>query len=219
MDYWEGAKSVGRFEADFFDPVKWRPEYPNPAFDNLTPDDAFWAARLVSKFSDEAIRAVVAKARYSEPGAADHIISTLIKRRDKVLRAWLTGVNPLVNAWFGADVVRAFENVAVEAGIAKPPASYSVTWSRFDNATGTATPIEVGGTAAGTSAVVSSPRFELPQLLRDAAFVRVSVQTIHPDYPAWSVSVTFTFRRAGTQWEAVGLSRAEALPSPSTSAR
>ena len=36
VDYWEGAKSVGRFEGDFFDPVKWRPEYPNPAFDNLT---------------------------------------------------------------------------------------------------------------------------------------------------------------------------------------
>ncbi len=26
VDYWEGAKSVGRFEGDFFDPVKWRPD-------------------------------------------------------------------------------------------------------------------------------------------------------------------------------------------------
>ena len=52
VDYWEEAKSVGRFEADFFDPVKWRPEYPNPAFDNLRPDDAFWGARLVARFSD-----------------------------------------------------------------------------------------------------------------------------------------------------------------------
>ena len=68
VDYWEGAKSVGRFEGDFFDPVKWRPEYPNPAFDNLTPDDAFWGARLVSKFSDEAIRAVVAKAQIQRAG-------------------------------------------------------------------------------------------------------------------------------------------------------
>ena len=101
VDYWEGAKSVGRFEGDFFDPVKWRPEYPNPAFDNMTPDDAFWAARLVARFSDDAIRAVVAKARYSEAGAAEHITATLIKRRDKVLRAWLTGVNPLVDARLG----------------------------------------------------------------------------------------------------------------------
>ena len=46
-------------------------------------------------------------------------------------------------------------------------------------------------------------------MLRDAAFIRVSVQTIHPDYPAWSSPVTFTFRRAGTQWETVGLDRTE----------
>ena len=46
-------------------------------------------------------------------------------------------------------------------------------------------------------------------MLRDAAFIRVSVQTIHADYPAWSSPVTFTFRRAGTQWETVGLDRTE----------
>jgi hypothetical protein len=83
-DYWEGAKAVGRFESRDFDPIKWRPEYPNPAFDNLRADDAFWAARLVSRFSDEVLREVVAKARYSEPGAADHVTRTLIERRDKV---------------------------------------------------------------------------------------------------------------------------------------
>lgn len=97
VDYWEGARSVGRFEGDFFDPGEWRPEYPNPAFDNMRADDAFWAARLVARVPDEAIRAIVAKARYSEPGAADHIVDTLIARRDKVLRAWLTGVNPLAD--------------------------------------------------------------------------------------------------------------------------
>jgi hypothetical protein len=92
VDYWERARSVGRFEGDFFDPVAWRPEYPNPAFENLRPDDAFWAARLVARFSDDALRAVVAKARFSEPGAADHVLATLIKRRDKVVRTsvWLT---------------------------------------------------------------------------------------------------------------------------------
>ena len=30
VDYWEGAKSVGRFEGDFFDPVKWRPDTRTP---------------------------------------------------------------------------------------------------------------------------------------------------------------------------------------------
>jgi hypothetical protein len=33
------------------------------------------------------------------------------------------------------------------------------------------------------------------------------VSTTHPDFPAWSNPVTFTFRRNGTQWETVGLDR------------
>ena len=206
VDYWEGAKSVGRFEGEFFDPVKWRPEYPNPAFDNMTPDDAFWAARLVAKFSDEAIRAVVAKARYSEPGAAEHIAATLIKRRDKVLRAWLTGVNPLVNAKLSSDGILTFENAAVDAGIATPPTSYRLTWSRFDNATGETTSAIEGGIVGGPNGV-TEPRLDTPKPLLDSAFLRVSVRAIHPDYPAWSNPVTFTFRRNGTQWETVGLDR------------
>ena len=35
--------AIGRFEADFFQPQLWRPEYPNPAFDRMQLEDAFWA--------------------------------------------------------------------------------------------------------------------------------------------------------------------------------
>ena len=73
IDYPDVPASVGRFEAQSFDPVKWRPEYPNTAFDNMRADDAFWAARIVSKFSDADIRAIVAKARYSDPRATEYI--------------------------------------------------------------------------------------------------------------------------------------------------
>ena len=86
-----------RFEGISFDPVAWRPEYPNTAFDNMRADDAFWAARIVARFSDDAIRAVVAKARYSDPRASEYMTSTLIMRRDKVLRTWLAAVNPVVD--------------------------------------------------------------------------------------------------------------------------
>jgi hypothetical protein len=56
VDYWEGAKSVGRFEGDFFDPVKWRPEYPNPAFDNMTPTmrsgpRGWWRSSATKRFA------------------------------------------------------------------------------------------------------------------------------------------------------------------------
>ena len=130
VDYPEVAPSVGRFEAEFFDPAEWRPEYPNPAFDLMRPDDAFWAARLVAKFSDEALKAIVAKARYSDPAAADYITRTLIARRDKVLRTWLTGVNPIVEPQLSAAGVLTFENAAVSAGVATAPTGYVLTWSR-----------------------------------------------------------------------------------------
>lgn len=202
VDYWEGARSVGRFEADFFDPVKWRPEYPNPAFDNMRADDAFWAARLVARFGDEAIRAVVAKARYSEPGAADHITSTLIKRRDKVLRTWLSGVNPVAEPRMSADGVMSFDNAAVAAGVATPPAAYVLTWSRFDNATGMS-----AGEPIDTRTAV--PRAEAPRsILAGAEYLTVAVRTLHPDYPAWQLPVTLTFRRTDGGWQAVGLERA-----------
>ena len=201
VDYWEGAKSVGRFEGDFFDPVKWRPEYPNPAFENMRADDAFWAAQLVSKFSNDEIRAIVGKAQYSEANAAEHIATTLIERRDKVLRTWLTGVNPLVDARLDSDGTLTFENAAVAAGVASAAASYALTWSAFDNATASAT-----GQSEETT--VKQPRATAPAaLLSNAAFVRVSVKTAHPDYPAWSNPVTFTFRKADGRWQIVGLDR------------
>ena len=201
VNYWEGAKSVGRFEGDFFDPIAWRPEYPNPAFDNMRDDDAFWAARLVSKFSNEAIRAIVGKAQYSEPGAADHIVATLIKRRDRVLRSWLTAINPLVGARLDASGVLTFENAAVAAGVATPKASYTITWSAFDNAAGSTT-------GRGEETRASDPRTNAPPaVLKGAQFVRVAVRTAHSDYPAWDAPVTFTFRRTDNGWQTVGVDR------------
>jgi hypothetical protein len=201
VDYWQGARSVGRFEADFFDPVRWRPEYPNPAFDNMRPDDAFWAARLVARFSDETIRAIVAKGRYNEPGAAEHLVTTLIKRRDKVLRAWLTGVNPIAEPQLTADGVLTFENAAVAARVAPPPTAYTLTWSRFDNTTGK----NVGDSVEMR---VTEPQATAPkQLLEGADFVAVAVQTVHSDHPTWRLPVVLTFRRAPTGWQAVGIDR------------
>jgi hypothetical protein len=198
--YWEGAKAVGRFEGDAFDPVKWRPEYPNPAFDNMRADDAFWGARLVARFSDEAIRAIVAKARYSEPGAAEHIATTLIKRRDKVVRAWLTAVNPLVEPRLGSDGILTFENAAESARVAPPGSRYTLVWSRFDNATGTSSgSVETTADAARASAP--------PSVLDGAQFVTVAVRTAHQNYPVWAMPVTFTFRRVSNGWQAVGVER------------
>jgi len=203
-EYWEEAKAVGRFEAERFDPVGWRPEYPNPAFDNMRADDAFWGARLVAGFSDEAVRAIVAKARYSEPGAAEHVAKTLIARRDKVVRAWLTGVNPIVSPTLDRDGTLTLENAAYRAGVAAGPLAYALEWSSFDNATGNT----VGETVSGR---VTEPRAALPERLRTSPFLAVTIRTEHPGLVAWQLPVTAYFRREDEGgWKLVGLTRSVA---------
>ena len=92
IDYPDVPRSVGRLESERFDPLTWKPEYPNPAFDIMRPDDAFWAARIVSKFSDGAIRGVVEKAAYSDPAATEFMAKTIVARRDKVVATWINQV-------------------------------------------------------------------------------------------------------------------------------
>jgi hypothetical protein len=91
--------SVGFIEAKTFDPGRWRPDYPNPAFDERTERDIRWGARIVAGFTDAHVRALVDAAHYSDPRAAEYVIRTLIERRDKLVRRWLgPGVTPPVIA-------------------------------------------------------------------------------------------------------------------------
>ncbi|HWR54183.1 MAG TPA: hypothetical protein VN428_23940 [Bryobacteraceae bacterium] len=83
-----GIKAVGSFEAEAFDPDRWKPNYPNPAFENRLPEDSYWAARRVMAFTDEEIRAIVETAQYTDPRATEWITRTLIVRRDKIARTF-----------------------------------------------------------------------------------------------------------------------------------
>ena len=200
INYPDVPSSVGRFEAKAFDPATWRPEYPNPAFNNMRADDAFWAARIVSKFSDADIRAIVAKAQYSDPRAADYISETLIERRNRVLKLWLTAVNPLVDFALSPGGELTFRNAAVDAGIATPASGYRVRWARFDNATG-ATSSATELTTTETHALAA------PELLAGAQFVQAEIASDHPQFSAWSTPVTVHFRREAAGWIPVGVRR------------
>jgi len=90
--------SVGFVEAKTFDPARWRPDYPNPAFDERTARDIRWGARIVGAFTNQQIRAAVDAAHYSDPRAADYVTRVLIERRDKIVRRWLVPVAPPMRA-------------------------------------------------------------------------------------------------------------------------
>jgi hypothetical protein len=201
VDYPRVPPAVGRFEGDFFDPMAWRPEYPNPAFDNMRDDDAFWAAQRIVHFSDDIVRAVVAKAAYSDPAATDYITSTLIQRRNKVLRTWLTGVNPIVNPTLDANGTLRFENAAEAAGVASAGSSYTLEWSAFDNAANAdVRPTETVEADGPASQAPSS-------ILSDSAFVSLKIRTTHRDFPSWLNPTEVHFRRTSDGWETVGIAR------------
>ena len=204
IDYPRVPSSVGRFEGEAFDAGQWKPEYPNPAFANMRPDDAFWAARIVSRFTDEAIRTVVEKARYSDPRATDYLVTTLITRRDKVLRTWLAGVNPLTDFVLSRSGELTFVNAAVEAGIAATGGVNQVQWASFDNGT--------GGTREIETMSIDQPRVQAPVGLiapDGPEFIQVRLAAAHPDYPSWATPVTVHFRRVGDGWKTVGVRRGE----------
>jgi len=205
VDYPRVPRSVGRIEAERFDPLNWKPEYPNAAFDNMRPDDAFWGARIVSKFSDESIRAVVEKAHYSDSAATDYLTRTLITRRDKVVAAWINQVCPVVEPQLSPDGTFTFVNAAVEARAANAPGQYELRWFRFDNVTNQRAP--VGGAETVASASGRAPA----ELLTSGEFVGVSVTAKHEQHPGWANPVSFYFRASGQGsargWELVGIER------------
>ena len=79
------------------DPKNWRPDYPNPAFDERTRRDIEWGARIVGAFTDDHIRAMVEEAHYTDPRATAYMIRVLIERRDKLTQTWL-GTMPQATA-------------------------------------------------------------------------------------------------------------------------
>ena len=196
----ETPPSIGRFTAEGFDPRTWVAEYPKAAFDNMRPDDAFWAARIVSRFSDDAIRAIVRKGKYSDPAGAEALAVALMRRRDRIAETWLTEINPIVNATLSAEGELRFENAAVVAGVGGRPERYTLRWSQFDNATDS-------HTSGGDAVTTTEPRSSAPAtVLRGSDYISVTIATDHPRYPQWR-PVQVYFRRTAAGWQTVGLDR------------
>ena len=178
---------VGNFESDFFDPDRWKPEYPNPAFERMRPEDAFWAARIVSRFSVEAIRAIVATGQLGNPAAEDYLVQTLVERRDKIVGRYFRALNPL-DGFRIEDGAIVFENLGERAALARAD-GYEHQWFAVDNASGRATPL-------GEPTRSTEPRV----ILTNAAFeyTMVRIRTLSEAVPAWRQAVDVVLRNGPT---------------------
>jgi hypothetical protein len=201
--------SLGNIEAEFFQPWKWKTEYPQPAFDQMDDADAFWAASLVSRFTDPMIRAIVATGQLSDPAAERYLGDVIIKRRDKVVRYWISRTNPLDRFAVRLDAGQAtlsFENAAERVGAAQPGAGYKVRWASLDNLARATS--RVGDEAAidATCATVPAAAWG-PQDDTGARYAVAFIRTEHTAFPSWNRPVEVTLRDRSGVVDVVGIAR------------
>lgn len=194
-------RGIGRFESKQFVPEQWRPRVPNPAYVRSRPDDLFWGARKLMALTDELIRAAVKAGKYSDPKAEQFLGDALIERRDKIGRAWLTGINPVSDPALARDGALTFRNVAVQYGFAAAPSAYRVAWHRFDNASGS---VERLAETEGAAERVSAPA-TLPT--EPGTFVRADISAVGGPNATWALPVHAYFRRSAGAWTLVGFDR------------
>lgn len=101
-----GLEEVGFLESKEFEPSKWKPLDPNATFANLTDRDGYWAAKIISAFTDEHLQAAVATGRYRNPEAERFVARLLAERRDKIARHWFDRVAPLDFFSVDGEIVR-----------------------------------------------------------------------------------------------------------------
>ena len=188
---YEKSPSVGMINSDAFVPDNWKPNYPNPAFDNRLPDDEFWAAKKVMAFSDAHIRAIVEAALYSNPEDTELLVGYLQERRDKIGESYFAKVLPLDRFRIEAGSL-AFDDLGARHGLTKP-VEYAVEWFRFNNDSGEMTAMDSGKT------------LELPATAAGSRGTSYFAARIRGDEPDKAVTV---FVRAGQgPAEVVGIER------------
>ena len=200
------APSIGKFEGDRFDPRTWRPQTPTTAYMELRDDDAFWAAQRVGAFTDEMIRAIVHTGEFSDSTSERALGDILIKRRNKILATYLPAVNPIVTPRLENNRLT-FDNAAVRAGVAKPPAAYRASWFQFDNATGETRLLST--TTSATTTIEAPPG--LPTA--EGSFIALDISANASDHKTWQRPIRTYFRRGASGWTLVGLER---IPQAST---
>jgi hypothetical protein len=202
VDLYE-SDTVGKmtFDNTQWDPEAWVPRIPSASFQRARPDDKFWAARKVMGISDDMIRAAIKSGQFGDSEGEEFLITALIQRRNTIGRTYLPAVNPVVDPALSNDGTLTFANAAVDAGFAKSPANYTVTWHRFDNSSGTATRI---GSSGNSATQVKAPA-SLPT--DDGTYIQVDINAQDPTYPTWEQPVHAYFHRTGGAWKLVGFER------------
>ena len=196
-------QSVGRWEADAFDPEGWRNDYPNPAFVRMTPRDAFWAAKIIMSFTAHELREIVQTGQYSQAKWSEYLLEVLLERQQKSGRFGINGTNPLDEFRVSGNSLE-FANLSEKHGFAEPGVTYRVTWSVYDNADGSTEPLR--GPFQTQSDSLPLPVYDF--FLKDEnLFLLAEIHSLHDEHPHWNKRIGLYLRSNGSSYEVVGIDR------------
>jgi hypothetical protein len=96
---WEGTampdiRGVGAYDVEHYDPIGFTAFAPYIPFLDADDVDAFWAVRIMLRFTPEQLRAALVAGQYDDPRAIDYILGVLIGRQKKTARIYLSRVSP-----------------------------------------------------------------------------------------------------------------------------
>ena len=124
------VKIFGYYGVDGFVPSEWRGVYSIPAFSRRTPNDVSWMTRIMSRITDEHIRAIVARAKLPDERQSLYLERVLIGRRDKFFEEYFSKYVPLS----GFRMARrtpgetkqslCFEDLGIQHGVSKAFETY-----------------------------------------------------------------------------------------------
>jgi len=192
-------ESVGRWESKLFDPIQWRNDYENPAFVRMTARDAFWAAKILMKFTREELAAIVETGEYSDPEDARYFLEVLLERQLKCGRFGINAINPIDEFRVEEGELR-FVNLSDRYGFVEAASSYEVQWFAYDNETGARRELTEATTARET-------RSSLPAAPSPESFLLAVIRTTNLENPHWGAPVEVYLRPRVAGYEIVGLER------------
>ena len=195
VSYPKELPAVGNFTSAAFDPLAWKPNYPNPAFLAIQDGDGYWAAKRVMEFSDAQIQAIVEEGQFSNPGVTAYITRVLEKRRDAIGRAWYGRVLPLEDFAIAGQRLQ-FTDIGDPSGV-RVHHAFHFDWFQFNNASNRSFDhVRTDDTRVPDEILID----------KDGSYVGCTL--VSPDAPHRSLTVYF-LRKAG-KWMLVGLERPSA---------
>ena len=195
--------SIGRWEADYYEPQEWRNDYPNPAFVRMTDRDAFWAAKIIMAFTPDELRAIVRTGEYSYEPAARYFAEVLIERQRKTAAYYFDRLNPIDEFVVAPEELR-WRNLPESYGFAGGGTRYRVQWSVYDDGTGTTRSLDVAAEVAEPTAPLPAAPDVTPGTHR---YLLAEIHALNDEHPLWNRRVGVYLRPTADGFDVVGIER------------